>query len=358
MESSALRTLEAVFGAGGTGGAGQTEDAWDFHYYVVRDGDGVPVAATFFTTALWKDDMLSPPHVSREVERRRTETADSYFLTSPMVAMGSLLTEGDHLYLDRSRDWRGALRLILQAARAEEDAAGAAAVVLRDLPDGDEELHAFLLGEGLIRIPVWDTWVREIDFADDEEFLAQLSSKHRAHQRRNVLPWEAAFRVHVVRGGSEDARALTRGQRDALYGMYRAVHARSYDLNVFPLPQRVLDAVLASSDWEVLLLSLVDHPDVPVAFIVQHIGTAHVTPVFCGLDYAYVPTHHSYQQLLFQVIRSAQRHGAQRVFYGMSADLQKRRFGATPRKHWAYVQATETYNADVLAHLAESVPTA
>jgi hypothetical protein len=40
----------------------------------------------------------------------------------------------------------------------------------------------------------------------------------------------------------------------------------------------------------------------------------------------------------------------------MSADLQKSRFGARSQKHWAYVQATETYNADVLAHLAESVP--
>ncbi|MBW8764760.1 MAG: aminotransferase class I/II-fold pyridoxal phosphate-dependent enzyme, partial [Geodermatophilales bacterium] len=200
FDADGLRMLEAVFGAAGTGAAGQTEDAWDFHYLIVRDTDGTPVAATFFTTALWKDDMLSPVYVSREVERRRTETADSYFLTSPMVGMGSLLTEGDHLYLDRSRDWRVALRLILQAARAEEDAVGAAAVVLRDLPN-DDELHAFLLGEGLLRIPVWDTWSREVDFADDQEFLAQLTRKQRYHQRTNVLPWESVFRIEVLDGG-------------------------------------------------------------------------------------------------------------------------------------------------------------
>jgi 7-keto-8-aminopelargonate synthetase-like enzyme len=358
FDAAGLRTLEAVFGTGGTGGAGQTEDAWDFSYLVVRDGDGAPVAATFFTTALWKDDMLSPAHVSQEVERRRTETADSYFLTSPMIGMGSLLTEGEHLYLDRSRDWRTALRMILQAARAEEDAVGAAAVVLRDLPDGDEELHAFLLGEGLIRIPVWDTWVREMDFADDDEFLAGLTSRHRAHQRRNVLPWEDAYRVNLLPGGSPEARALPAETRAALYGMYRAVHARAFDLNVFPLPLRVIDEVLDRPGWEVLLLSLADRPDVPVAFIVQHVGTDVLTPVFCGLDYAYVATHHSYQQLLFQVLRSAQRHGSRRVHLGMSADLQKARFGARRGRHWAYVQATETYNADVLAHLAESLTTA
>ncbi len=39
----------------------------------------------------------------------------------------------------------------------------------------------------------------------------------------------------------------------------------------------------------------------------------------------------------------------------MSAGLQKSRFGARPEKRWAYVQATETYNADVLAHITETV---
>ena len=41
----------------------------------------------------------------------------------------------------------------------------------------------------------------------------------------------------------------------------------------------------------------------------------------------------------------------------MSADLHKARFGARREQRWAYVQPTETYNADVLAHLAESAPT-
>ena len=39
----------------------------------------------------------------------------------------------------------------------------------------------------------------------------------------------------------------------------------------------------------------------------------------------------------------------------MSACLQKSRFGAVPERRWAYVQSTDTYNADVLAHLAQGV---
>jgi hypothetical protein len=275
--------------------------------------------------------------------------------------MGSLLTEGDHLYLDRSRDWRTALRLILQAARIEEDAAGAAAVVLRDLPEGDDELHTFLLGEGLLRIPVADSWVREVGFADDEEFLAGLTRKYRYHQRTRVLAREPEFDVEVLAGGSPAARALPAMVRDAMYERYRAVHARAFDLNVFPLPRRLLDAVLDSPAFEVVLLRLADRrgPDEPadvVAFAVQHVTGEHVVPLFVGLDYAYVRTRSSYQVLLLQALRSAQRRGSPVVRLGLGADLQKARFGARRERRWAYVLADETYNADVLAHLAESVP--
>jgi hypothetical protein len=356
FDAAALRTLEAVF----VDPAAAPEDHWAFSYLVVRDTDGTPVAATFLTTARWKDDMLSPAPVSREVERRRAELGDPWFLTSPMVGMGSLLTEGDHLYLDRSRDWRTALRSILQAARTEEDVAGAAAVVLRDLPDGDDELHTFLLGEGLIRIPVADSWVRDGGSAADEAFLAGLTRKHRYHQRSRVLAWEPAFDVQVLAGGSA-AAALPAAHRDVLYDRYRAVHARAFDLNVFPLPRRLIDAVLESPAFEVVLLRLAERPreasgeDI-VAYAVQHVTDEHVVPLFVGLDYTYVPTHSSYQVLLLQALRSAQRRGAPLVRFGMGADLQKARFGARREKRWAYVQASETYNADVLAHLAETVP--
>ncbi len=154
------------------------------------------------------------------------------------------------------------------------------------------------------------------------------------------------------------AQALPAAVRNDLYAMYRAVHTRAFDLNAFPLPRRVLDAVLGFAGWEVVLLHVSEPPEGPVAFAVQHVGAEHVAPVFVGLDYDFVRTHHTYQQLLFQALRSAQRHGARRVLYGMSADLQKGRFGARREKRWAYVQATDTYHADVLAHLAETAPSA
>lgn len=357
LSTGALRGLEAAFDAGGVGGAGQSEDCWDFHYWIVRESSGRPIAATFFTTALWKDDMLSPVHVSREVERRRTESADPHLLTSTMIGMGSLLTQGDHLWLDRSADWRGALRHLLQAAREVEDATGAAGVVLRDLPDGDDELHTFLLGEGFLRIPMWNTWVRDVDFIDDEGFLAGLDRKKRQHQRRVVLPWEGRYQVEVLEGGTEEAAAVSSAARDHLYEMYRGVHARRLDLNVFALPRRIIDVALDFPGWETLVLRLPGESDTAVAFGTLLVTEEEVSTVFLGLDPRYVASHHSYQQLLFQALRRARQRGATRVQFGMTADLQKSRFGARPERRWAYVQATETFNADVLAHLAETART-
>jgi hypothetical protein len=275
-----------------------------------------------------------------------------------MVGMGSLLTEGDHLYLDRTADWRSALRLILAAARSEEDRAGAAAVVLRDLPDGDAELHEVLLGEGFARVPIFDTWTRPIDFTTDDDFLAGLSKKSRYHQRTNVLAWEGQYRVEAYAGGSAEAAALSPAQRDHLYRLYRDVHARNLELNVFPLPRRVLDAVLSRPGWELITLTLHDGPAEPVGFALQHVGPEHVQPLFVGLDYRYVVSHRTYQQTLWQAIRAAQRRGAQRVLYGMSADLQKSRFGAQREPRWVYLQSTDGFHLDVLNQLTEGLAVA
>ncbi|MDP9428738.1 MAG: hypothetical protein M3Q47_07625 [Actinomycetota bacterium] len=101
-----------------------------------------------------------------------------------------------------------------------------------------------------------------------------------------------------------------------------------------------------------MLLHLPDEPDGPVAFGTLLVTADSVATVFLGLDRRYVASHHSYQQLLLQALRAGQRHGAEQVLYGMSADLQKSRFGARRERRWGYVQAGETFSADVLAHLA------
>ncbi|MDP8942742.1 MAG: aminotransferase class I/II-fold pyridoxal phosphate-dependent enzyme [Actinomycetota bacterium] len=345
--AAGLRMLEASFR-----GHERPEDNWDWHYFVVRDGDGTPVLATFFTHALWKDDMLSPAEVSRLVEERRQD--DPYYLTSYTFAMGSLLTEGEHLYLDRSRNWRGALELMLDGAAREQERHGSGTLVLRDFRESDPELDAALRDAGLVKVPLPNSHVLDVDFTTDEEFLTRLSPKARHHQRREVLPWESSYEVEVLRPGG---RTPTPAELAHVYELYRAVEERGLEINSFNLPPRVFENMAADPSWELVLLYL--RPEaggpahgLPVAFGAHFLGATHYAPLIVGLDYDYVISHRAYRQALWQVVRRARALGARRVFWGMGASLEKRRFGARAERGCAYFQATDHYALDVLDQLA------
>jgi hypothetical protein len=334
-----LRFLERAFAGGG-----RPEDEWAFHYYVVRDRAGRPVLATFFTAALWKDDMLASAEVSRLVEERRAH--DPYYLTSLTLGMGSLLTEGDHLYLDGNADWKGALDLLLEGVAADAAAAGAGTIVLRDLHAADRAIAEALRERGFVKMPMPDSHVIEPVEADDEPWMARLSVKARVHQRKDVLPWDAAYEAEFV---SEPAENL---DLDHLYGLYMAVFSRSLEVNTFPLPRGIFSEMLRSPGWELMLLRLRGRSE-PVAFGAHFAGARHYAPMIVGLDYRFVRSHGAYRQALRQCLLRARALGSRMILLGMGAALEKRRFGAHAQQRVAFAQASDHYSAQVLAALAD-----
>ncbi|HEY7076452.1 MAG TPA: aminotransferase class I/II-fold pyridoxal phosphate-dependent enzyme [Solirubrobacteraceae bacterium] len=345
FDADGLRFLERAFSGGE-----RPEDKWDFHYYVVRDSGGRPVLATFFTAALWKDDMLSAAAVSELVERRREE--DPYYLTSRTFAMGSLLTEGDHLYLDRNADWRGALDVLLAAVSEHAEAEGATTMVLRDLYGSDRELAEALRERGYVGVRMLDSLVLEPVDADDEAWLARIGGKARWHQRRHVLPWDEAFDVEFVGKGG---RELSDEDLDHLYELYLGVADKGLDLNTFRLPRTVLRDMLAHDGWELMLLTPREggRPDGrPVLFGAMFRGARHYAPMVVGLDYDFVESHHSYRQGLRQAMLRARALGSRRMPLGMGARLEKRRFGAEAQERVAFVQTSDHYSQEVLTAFA------
>ncbi|HEY9855135.1 MAG TPA: aminotransferase class I/II-fold pyridoxal phosphate-dependent enzyme [Stenomitos sp.] len=324
---------------------------WKFHYYVVRDRAKMPVLATFFTESLWKDDMLASARVSRQVEESRKE--DPTFLTSRCMAMGSLLTEGNHLYLDRTKDWKRAMTSLLEAVEAEQERAGIKTLALRDLPADDPELEAFLRGLGYVKVAMPESMVLELDWQDDEAFLQTLSPKARYHQRREVLPWEPQYRLEVIRHGDP---APSRELLDHLYGLYRNVKTQNLALNTFDLPTNLFERMLQHPGWELLLLYLDDEAagDRPVGVGAAFVGPEQYCPMVIGLDYRFVPSHRSYRQSLLQAMRRAQALGKRRLLLGMGAGLEKRRFGARPEAHCLYLQTSDLYPQAVLAQMEEA----
>jgi 7-keto-8-aminopelargonate synthetase-like enzyme len=337
-----LRFLERAFGGPGE----RPEDEWRFHYYLVRDAAHRPVLATFFTAALWKDDMMSSAEVSELVEARRAE--DPYYLTSRTFAMGSLLTEGDHLYLDRNRDWKGALDLLMAAVAEDARAEEAGTIVLRDLHSADLELAEAVKERGFVRTSLPDSLVYEPVAGGDEEWLAALSPKARVHQRKAVLPFDDAYDVEWLRAGG---REVSDAELDHLYDLYLAVQARGRDLNSFPLPKSFLRDMLAHPSWELMTLTLRETGAV-VAFGAHFVGARHYAPMVVGLDYAVVRTHGAYRQAMRQAIVRARALGAKRVLLGMGATFEKTRFGAHVQERVAFAQASDHYSSEVLAALA------
>ena len=102
---------------------------------------------------------------------RSAGAEDPYYLTSMTFGMGSLLTEGDHLYLDRNADWKGALDLLMGAVSEDARAAGAGTIVIRDLHAADLELAEAIRERGYVKTSLPQSLVYEPVDGGDEEWL-------------------------------------------------------------------------------------------------------------------------------------------------------------------------------------------
>lgn len=342
FEWEALRGLEEAFS-----GQSRPEDNWAFHYYEVRDAEGTPVLATFFTEALWKEDMLAPEGVSQEVEAIRV--TEPGYLVARYLAMGTLLTEGEHLWMDRTRDWRAALALVLQAARDEQAACGATHLVVRDVPAGDTQLDAWLTEQGFARFPMPESLVQTLDWQDLPAYLASLSQKSRRHVRREVLPWEDAYEVEVLGAAG---RWPDEDEFRSLHDLYLQVKRRNLRVNTFSLPSDFLAGMLASPAWEILALRLRESPSRPVVgFVLLYHGHGHAVPLLVGMDDRHVGSQGLYRQLLWQAVQRARARGAHTVHHGLGTALEKSRLGARVRAMNVYLQSSDTYAAELLAQL-------
>ena len=329
------------------------ENDWKFHYFIVRDQVGAPVLATFFSEALWKDDMLSRKEVSTEIEALRQR--DPYYLTSRTLAMGSLLTEGAHLWLDRDGPWREALAMVLKAVGAERERSGAATLVLRDFPE-DSELEAFFLERGFFKFQMPESCVIAGVGQDDERHLASLTLRARRLYRKQVLCWDDAYEVEVIAPGG---RPLAPAEQVHLYQLYENVKLRNVGLNTFALPRELFGAMAGRAPWELLLLKL--KPEVggpsdgrPVAVSGNFAGRGCYVPLVLGLDYNYVHSHALYRIMLWNAIRRARSHEASTVLFGFGATLEKNRVGARSIPQFAYIQTSNHDNLDQLMQHMEN----
>jgi 7-keto-8-aminopelargonate synthetase-like enzyme len=334
------------------------ENDWRFHYYRVLDADGRPRLATFFTDALWKADMLAPVAVSKKLEDLRRK--DPHFLVSRAFAMGSLLTEGNHLFIDaESRrpgtgEWKELIAMLLEAVGEDAESRGAESVVLRDLPDGDPEMDALLLDHGFAKMAAPDAMVAELSWRSEDDLLRGLSRKFRRHHIAQVLPWNDTYSAHVI---DPTTARPNPDELSHLYDLYLNVKQRSFDLNTFALPRDVFGLMAEAPGWELLTLRMrpgasQQAPEDPVAVVACFVGDDRYVPTVIGLDYRFVRSHGLYRQCLRHILLRAKQLGRRRVDFGLGAPLEKRRFGANAESTVYYVRAEDHYAFDVIHQIS------
>lgn len=320
------------------------EHRFEFYYFTVRDRKGVPVLMTFFTHGLWKDDMLSSESVSRQLEKARIQ--DPHHLTSMVLSMGSLFTEGDHCYIDSEHpESRAALCMLLEKVQEKFELLEADLIVLRDF-DRQNIYDSTIRDQGYFQVDMPESCTLTLDSeSSSSNVVSGLSVRSKRHFRQEIAPFMDRYDVVI----KDD---LDPSATEAVHRLYKNVNANNLALNNFAYPISVFERMVRHENWEFILLYLKSHPGslVGVMFCYKSSSGSYV-PELIGMDYEIGREHGLYRQLLYQTILRAKELGAHRIDLGVTAAFEKKKLGAECRAKVAYVQARDNFKLELLQTL-------
>ncbi|MCR8667479.1 aminotransferase class I/II-fold pyridoxal phosphate-dependent enzyme [Aestuariibaculum sp. M13] len=336
-----LRFLERTF----TNKASETHN-WQFYYLIISDQMNKPVLATYFTYALWKEDMLAPESVSRAIEDKRKE--DPNYMCSYVLSMGSLFTEGDHLYIDQSHPmWLKAMQLMLNQVDTLDKSLNPSMIVFRDFKK-DEVLNEFFHNHGYFKVTMPESaQISKLKWEDTQSYVEKLTAKSRRHFRKDIQPFEACFEVEVK-------LQISNQESEVFYQLFQQVSANNLGLNMFDYPKELLNEMSLHPHWEFIILHLKaeytnEKKSIPVGvmFCYSNSGSTYV-PAFIGMDYEYLQSYQVYRQLLFQTIKRAGALEKSSVDFGLTAAFEKKKLGAEVIEKVAYMQAKDNFSLELM----------
>jgi hypothetical protein len=331
----------------------EPENNWDFHYYIIWDKNNVPVLATFFTLTIVKDDMLASASVSKMIEKEREK--NPYYLSSLTLLMGSLITEGNHLFIDRSRnDWKEVLMFFIDIIWKEQDRLKADVLNLRDFYSEDIEISDFLKQQGFLRIEIPDTHVIEHRQSPSfENYLDTLNADKRYFIKKRALKFEDFYDVRINHCPSEEEICN-------YYKLYKNVANRSYELKGFELPQKLFIKIAQNPSWEIIEFRLKSEFDpreekLPIGVAINYKTDNCYCFLLTGLDYHFLEKYELYSQILLQIVKRSIELKSHYTFLGFTASQNKRKFGAEAKSKVAFIQMKDSYNMSVIDLITNKV---
>ncbi len=332
---SGMQTMEQIFSSNSL-----PEENWSFHYIIIKDSSGTLVLSTFFTGALYKDDMLALEKVSMKIDEIRKN--DPYYLCSKTLAMGSLFALGDFLFIDKENpEWKEAFDLMIESVAKVKKEINATVVIFRDLVEG-HFANKLLEEEGYTKVRMPNSYNLELPKWNNTEELLNLidSYNSRKNIRRYVLKYEHEFTINV-------RQTLTTERAKKYYKLFENIKEANYAFNFFKYPPSITHKLSESKDYEFVEICLKGSEE-PVAAVWCFIGDNHYSPLVAGLDYQYAKTHFIYKQLLFQIAKRGNDLGKQTIFLGFSADTEKMKYGPKQIISFAFMKVDDTYNLELI----------
>ncbi|MBY0487542.1 MAG: GNAT family N-acetyltransferase [Flavobacteriaceae bacterium] len=314
----------------------------DFYYYNIKDSNGEVVLMTFFTYGLWKDDMLATESVSLQLEEVRK--TDPLYLTSKVLSMGCLFTEGSHYYSNQEHNSvEKAWKLLLDNIEEKYNDLNADMLVLRDFEE-DNIWNKTIQDQGYFKINMPESCVvQNKTWKTNEEFADGLSPRSRRHFNKEILPYQDSYDVIIKENLSESE--ITRA-----YQLYNNVKDNNYAINTFRYTREIFENMNDSPNWEFILVALKidkENPFTGVMFCYKNEKNVYV-PELIGMDYKWAKQFQLYRQLLFQTIKRANALNIPKIDFGVSASFEKRKLGAIAIPKVAYIQTRDNYAMEVM----------
>jgi 7-keto-8-aminopelargonate synthetase-like enzyme len=315
---------------------------WDFFYYTIKDKKGKIILMTFGTYGLWKDDMLATESVSKHLEEIR-KTIPMH-LTSKVVSLGCLFTEGKHCYYDsESKLAEKAMKVLLDKLEEKYNDLKADMLVLRDF-EVNNTWDKLIQEQGYFKINMPESCVFKAEnWQNYDDFSKILSPRSRKHFNKEIIPFEKHYNISIK-------NELNETEMERAYQLYLNVKNNNYAINTFQYTKSIFENMNECPNWEFILVYLNTmevNALVGVMFCYKNQNHTYV-PELIGMDYKWAKEYNLYRQLLFQTIKRANELNFPQIDFGISASFEKRKVGAQIIPKVAYVQARDNYSLEVM----------
>ncbi|MEP1033168.1 aminotransferase class I/II-fold pyridoxal phosphate-dependent enzyme [Ekhidna sp.] len=323
----------------------QEANNWKFRYLIIKDDQDEVVLMTYYTSTLYKEDIFSRASISTALEEERKINPN--YMVSRGIFIGSLFTEGNHLYLNQKNNyWKDALKKLINELYEFQEVENASNIMFRDLETGNKELDDFMTETGFVRVDLPESCIADLTtWNNEEEFIQSLTKSSKKGFKHYVKKYENLCYVKFKDKLSDDELAHAKK-------LHKAVNDKNIAINSFLVPDKVFDEMVDDPNWEFGLVYInQDNAETnqPIVYCFCHKNEYNVYSfMLVGMDYEYVYQYSGYRLALWELVKRAKELGFTQANFGISATTEKKRVGARPYQRVGYFQAKDNYAMEVM----------